>query len=98
IEPQPDEIIAYAMALVSLNMNTEARKHLKKIDKELFPDALLFESFSYFGEWNYEKTIPLLKKFSRNPRVSYYRQIVGKVNLIAAYVLCARLVEAEELL
>lgn len=98
IEPQPDEIIAYAIALVSLNMNTEARKHLKKIDKELFPDALLFESFSYFGEWNYEKTIPLLKKFSSNPRVSYYRQIVGKVNLIAAYVLCARLVEAEELL
>ena len=95
---QAHEIIAYASALVSLNMNREAQNLLKKIDTELNPEALLIRSFSYFGEWNYEKTIPLLKKFCTNPRVSSYRQIVGKVNLAAAYTTTSRQKEAEDLL
>lgn len=97
-KPQPSEIIAYATALVSLNMNREARNLLQQLDPATNPEALLIESFSYFGEWNYEKTIPLLKRFSTNPRVSYYRQIVGKVNLAAAYVTSAKKTEANNLL
>lgn len=97
-KPQPTEIIAYATALVSLNMNREARNLLQQLDTTINPEALLIESFSYFGEWSYEKTIPLLKRFSTNPRVSLYRQIVGKVNLAAAYVTSAQQIEAENLL
>lgn len=96
--PLATEIIAYATALMSLNMNREARVWLQKVDKQLYPEALLIESFTYFGEWNYQKTIPLLKKFSANPRVSYYRQVVGKVNLAAAYVTSGMNMKAEALL
>lgn len=96
--PHPNEIIAYSSALVSLNMNREAQNLLKQIDTDAYPEALLIRAFSYFGEWNYEKPIPLLKKFCTNPRVSSYRQIVGKVNLAAAYTTTSRQTEAENLL
>ena len=97
-KPKAQELISYANALVSINMNTEARKLLKKVNKEEYPEALLIESFSYFGEWNYEKTIPILRKFIANPKLSYYRQIVGKVNLAAALVTTLKISEAEQLL
>lgn len=96
--PQPTEMIAYASALVSLNMPREARSYLRRVNKVENPEALLIESFSYFGEWNYAKSIPLLKKFIANPRVSLYRQVVGKVNLAAAFVTSAHQVQAELLL
>ncbi len=97
-KPQPNELIAYATTLVSMNMHSEARSVLASVDRNAYPESLLRMAFSYFGEWNYEKTIPLLRKFSAHPGISYYRQIVGKVNLAAAYVTSSHTSKAEELL
>ncbi|MCB0415947.1 MAG: hypothetical protein KDD50_16535, partial [Bdellovibrionales bacterium] len=84
--PEPNELISYATSLVSLNMPKEARKVLKGVNKLENPEALLIESFSHFGDWNYKKTLPILKKFISNPRISHYRSLVGKLNLAAAYI------------
>jgi tetratricopeptide (TPR) repeat protein len=96
--PNSKEKIVYASSLTSLGFLTEAKQLLEEIDPADEPEALLYRSFALFGEWNYAKALPLLRRFVRAPGLSEYSRVVGQVNLAAALISEAEFVAADTLL
>ncbi len=93
--PTDRERLAYAKALIGLQMLKEARELLSEIEVSEVPEALLSMAFCYFGEWNYVKARPYIQKFIKHPKVTDYRRIVGRVNLAAVFVFTNDTINAE---
>lgn len=80
------EKLTYASSLPLLGLNEEALTILSEVDAEVNPEVLLYSTFAYFGLWDYQKPVGLLKKYISSPHVNEYMKLVGRVNLIACYV------------
>ncbi len=98
-EPARDsEKMIYAYALSNLGAEDEALKLLETVNSEKEPEALFQKALAYVKQWNYAKTIPLLKEFIASTQVQPYRQLVAQVNLAAALICQSRWQEANDLL
>jgi hypothetical protein len=86
LPPSAAEKIVYATALTMVGFSDEAQDLLAEVDAREEPDALLYRSFAAFGKWDYRATYPWLQSFINSPKVADYRRLVGKVNLLAAYI------------
>jgi hypothetical protein len=78
-----DFITTYAASLLGLGAAEEAQELLKKIQHH--PQALLSYAISFFSSWNYEASLPLLKKYLKL-QTDPYMSLVGRINLIAASI------------
>lgn len=83
-EKAPEDFVTtYAAALLGLGAAEEAQELLKKIQQH--PPALLSYAISFFSSWNYEASLPLLKKYLKL-QTDPYMSLVGRINLIAASI------------
>lgn len=94
IVPTPEERLEYAMLLVRKGAIHEARELLGTVSADTHPDVLLYEIFTLIPEWRYRETIPLLTQYIDRIPDRPLQQLVGKVNLVAAYIFC---IEVEKL-
>ena len=92
------EWMEYACLLVRLGAIHEAREILSKVDSQRFPEALLYFTFTLTPEWRYAETIGPLETYISMAPDRPYQQLIVKVNLIAAYLFCGRLIEAKPLI
>jgi hypothetical protein len=84
--PESGEIIEYAAALISLGASREGLQLLRAISAEQFPASALFSAFAHFSSWSYAEALPFLESYCRNPLVTGYDLLVGKVNWAAAQI------------
>ncbi len=80
------EKMIYAYALLNLGALDEAFEILETVDAQAEPEVLFYKSLGYFKQWNYAKSIPVLKEFIGAKNITPYRRLVGEVNLAAAYI------------
>lgn len=83
IQLPQDFITTYAAALLGVGATEEARSLLKT--QQNSPPALLSYALSFFSTWDYEKSIPILKKYLKI-QTDEYMLLVGRINLVAAYI------------
>lgn len=81
-----DEKAQYARALIRIGALYEGMAILASLDPVETPVVLLFQTFGYVAQWNYKATISLLRRYIEAPAITAYQRLVGKVNLLAAYV------------
>lgn len=80
----PEELITtYAAALLGIGATEEAQNLLSTIQNHL--PALLSYAISFFSSWNYDASIPVLKKYLKLQKDEYLT-LVGRINLIAAII------------
>lgn len=92
------EKFIYATALANLGAVHEAVEMFGTIDHVSEPEVLLRKAMAYFRDWNYAAAIPLLEEYLKQPDKPLYRQLIGKINLAAAFVIENRFEEAQDLL
>ncbi len=98
-EPARDsEKMIYAYALSNLGAEEEALLLLESVSAEKEPEVLFQRAMAYVKQWNYAKTIPVLKEFIDNPSIAPYRRLVAQVNLAAALICQSKWSEVDELL
>lgn len=78
-----EEKAEYAAALSFIGVGEEAFQILKNIHD--VPQALLFQAFALFSQWDYGAAIELLNRYLQQP-ITDYQRLVGRVNLAAALV------------
>ena len=76
----------YASALMRIGAQHEAHDILQQMTDDKDPQILLAKSHLEIFQWNYDKAIPLLKKYIYLLEQDSYAILVGKLNLAAAYV------------
>lgn len=96
--PSSQEKMAYATGLFALGAVREANQILQDINSQAEPEVLFHQGIAGVYEWDYETTVSKLRAFIKATNVSEYRKLVGKVNLLAAYIYLLRWDEAEPLL
>lgn len=92
------EKFIYATALANLGAVHEAIEMFSTIDHRNEPEVLLRKAMAYFRDWNYTAAVPLLEDYLKQSNLAPYRQLIGKVNLAAAFVIENRFDEAQQLL
>lgn len=80
------EQMIYATALFGLGAINESRILLRTIDPLEEPEALFYGAVVNFFDWNYTASIPFLQEYILSSKITPYRRLVGKVNLVAALV------------
>lgn len=98
ITATPEERLEYAMLLVRKGAIHEARELLGTVSADTHPDVLLYEIFTLIPEWRYQDTIPLLTRYIERIPERPLQQLVGKVNLVAAYIFCGEFKKLSQLL
>lgn len=83
-----EEKIEYAMLLVRVGAIHEARDLLASVSSEVYPEVLLYQTFTMTPEWRYAETIPLLEKYIQRVSDRPNQLLIAKVNLIAAQIFC----------
>jgi tetratricopeptide (TPR) repeat protein len=78
-----DFITTYSAALLGIGATEEAQKLLKTQLEN--PQALFSYSLSHFSTWSYESAITYFKKYLRL-QPDGYMHLVGRINLIAAFI------------
>ncbi len=99
IQASPQEMAYYGQSLVSIGGGEEAIRLLNKpdvIEKEV--KSLLFLSFAYFSQWNYQAAIPHLEKYLQRVDEKSYTHSVGQVNYAAALIAVRDFAKAETIL
>lgn len=76
----------YAASLTYIGATAEALSLLKEVDESRVPEALLYQAFAHFSQWDYEAATPLLRRYLKGEGLTDYQRLVGKVNLVAALV------------
>lgn len=94
---KPEEKLAYAASLFRIGVMQEGFDLLKQIDSNKHPIALLHQAFGKFKLWEYQESIPVLKKFLKLTSQNDYFHIVGQVNLVAAFIFVEDYIAAESL-
>lgn len=79
-----EEKAEYAANLVRVGLNAEALNLLNTIPENESYKSLLFKSFAYVSNWDYQLSIEPLEKVIQNKDSSLYDRMVAKVNLAAA--------------
>lgn len=92
------ETVAYAYALTNLGAVDESLEMLTKVNAEDEPEVLFQKSIALFKKWNYEDAAPFLVEFIQSDKITYYRRLVGKINLAAALVCLEKWEAAQALL
>ncbi|MBI4403813.1 MAG: hypothetical protein HY537_06620 [Deltaproteobacteria bacterium] len=92
-----EERSEYAASLTYLGAAEEALALLRVVDSTRVPDALLFEAFALFAQWNYEQSIPILERYVSCKDLNDYARTVGKVNLLAAFIAGSHYQQADTL-
>lgn len=90
---EPTELVIYGASLLWMGAVEEASQYFQQASNH--PEGLLHQAFLHFSKWEYEVSIPILKRYLASKKVGDYQLLVGKVNLLAAYVSSARTREAE---
>lgn len=80
------EKLIYVHALLNLGAIDEAHAILDTIDSKAEHEVLFHKALAYFGQWDYSKSIPLLKSYLQSKTLNPYRRLIAEVNLAAAYV------------
>lgn len=93
----PAELAEYAILLHRNGALDEAIDILESLDEKDLPTVLLYRAFCYFNEFNHRSAIEVLEKYVQQEK-SAYMNLVGHVNLAAAYVLAHENKKAFELL
>jgi tetratricopeptide (TPR) repeat protein len=86
--------MTYAYSLCLLGANHEALQLLSSVDAKKNPEAYFLTALTYFRQWKYQQSLPLLKNFTASAAVEKYRKIVGQVNLAAALIITGQYEEA----
>lgn len=86
IPPNNKEKVAYATALITIGAYEEALEILSEVNSKNEPETLLYRAFAYFGQWKYAEAIPYLIRFINSEKITDYRRLVVKVNLLACYI------------
>lgn len=94
---QPADLAEYGALLWRVGAVSEALSVLESVDSREAPEALLYQAFCYFSQWEYSETLPILEMYLRAP-INNYASLVGCVNLCAAFVGSRRYTSARELL
>ena len=84
------EIIEYSMLLQKLGSTREAYERLDSIDASHNPQVLLYKVFCEFSQWRYKESIELLNQYIGHKELTEYNVIVGKTNLLSAYICIGR--------
>ena len=84
--PSVEERAEYAACLIKMGASHEALNLLTKLDAREVAEIELYRAFALITQWRYQEAIPLLLSYSKNPIVGPFQQMVGRVNLAAAYV------------
>ena len=96
-KPQPSEMAEYGALLWRVGAVSEALSVLENVDSKEAPDALLYQAFCYFSQWEYAEALPILEMYLRAP-ISRYSAMVGCVNICAGLVGTRRYAAARDLL
>lgn len=91
-------VSSYAAGLIAIGALDEGLALLHNQDGDRNPDVYFFQSLALFQNWNYRKSIPLLKKFIQHSQITPYQKLVGKVNLISAYLSLGQFDLADDLI
>lgn len=96
IRPPTDaEKAEYALALLRSGAYAECALLLKKVSVKEVPKVLLYKALLKLSEWNYAEAIPFLKEYIREPRITSYERLVGKINLVPCLITENHLPEAK---
>lgn len=76
----------YALGLFRLGAFREAEQLLGECHAEKEPQIFFYRASLYINQWNYQRAIPELRKYIRNPKVPEYSKLVGRLNLCASLV------------
>lgn len=96
-EPSDEDKAEYAAALIRLGANQEANRLLNSVDKDIFPEALLFLAILKMKDWDYEGARDQLRMYLLKD-LSGYEKLVGEMNLAACLLFAGPAEEAESLL
>ncbi len=98
LESPPEFRSAYAAGLISLGAVPEGLRILSNVDSKDSPDSLFFSTLAFFQSWNYRKALSFLRKYLQSNKITEYQSLVGKVNMIAAFLSLDQFEEAEQLI
>ncbi len=99
VHASASEIAQYGQSLISLGGSEEAIALLnqeKVMSDE--PKALLFLSFAYFAQWNYQAALPHLEAYLQRVPAGSYIHGIGQVNYAAALIAAGHYDKAEHTL
>ena len=91
------EQIEYSLLLQKIGSISEALLRLSKINSEKNPKTLLYRAFCHFSLWESDQAGPVLEKYINENSLSLNDQLVGEVNLLAAYIGAQQFEKATEL-
>lgn len=87
VEITPAELAEYSVLLMRYGALSEALDKLRSVDAREVPEALLYQAYGMFLDWDFERTVPLLRNYlelSLEP----YALLVGQANLVFALTEC----------
>lgn len=87
VVPTAKELAEYAVLLERCGAVGEALRVLNDVNEKEAPEVPLYRAFCHFKSWDYQAAIPELKTYISATQAPYWN-LVGQVNLIAAYVTC----------
>jgi Tfp pilus assembly protein PilF len=96
--PTALEIATYGMSLVKLGAFEEAEGLLKRAVEKKSSEALLYMAFTYIHQWNYATAAQWLREYLKQPELSPYQEMTGKLNLASCYVYQGKFQSAHKLL
>jgi hypothetical protein len=91
------EVAEYAILLQRVGVRDESRKILEHLDARIVPEVNLYLGFECVARWNYNGSIPHLEEYVRS-QTDPYAQLIGKVNMAAAFVHTRQAKEAQNIL
>jgi len=94
----PEARLAYGAAMIDIGAYQTGVDILITIDPNEYPQALLFQSFACFNQWQSAAAIPLLVKYVGSARLTEYELMIGRLNLTSAYVGEGQYDSAQEIL
>jgi tetratricopeptide (TPR) repeat protein len=91
------EMAEYAVLLQRCGGVEEALRILNRIDSQKFPDALLYQAYCHFNQWDYRSAHSVLEDYLKHS-MEPYQALIGRVNLAAALIGVDQIQEAIDLL
>lgn len=76
----------YGYSLCLLGATGEALDLLNSVQSVVSPEVNFTKALTYFRQWNYVQSIPLLRQYIADPNLDDYRRVIGEVNLAAALI------------
>jgi len=96
-EASAQEIAEYAVLLQRIGSVNEAMTILETLNGEKHPEAFLYRSYCHVNRWEYAESIPLLERYVTVVK-DQYKNLIGHVNLAAAFVATDQLDQSVDLL